>query len=323
MPQLFSLEERLQYLKQHGSHSLAYSTLQPRMRYFDLPGIGYLGYMQYCGTRYVLSDPIASKKGNEREELVRAALKEHPATCFVQTYEPFGRMLQDKFGFYNTQMGIETWINLSDWNLKGEKRQILRTARNQAVKNGINITESPSKKGGKDISEQWFKSRKVKSREVVFLIRPMDMDYEQGVRRFYGFDEKNPKGFVYFDPIYDSGNVQGYLPNIARSIGDVKQGVYYAIMVEAIERFRKEGVKKVSMGLSPFSFRQDTPINPSVLMERAFRFMFEKCNFMYNYKGLEFSKSRFEGERVPVYLSHRTKFPAIEVASIFKIARVI
>lgn len=323
MPQIFSLEERLNYLRQHGSHSLAYSTLQPRMKYFDLPGVGYLGYMQYLGTRYVLSDPIADKSKKAREELVKAALKEHPATCFVQTYEPFTRMLHERFGFYGTQMGIETWIDLDNWSLKGEKRQILRTARNQAIKNEISITESSSKQGGKDISEQWFKSRKVKSREVVFLIRPMDMDYEQGVRRFYGFNGKIPKGFVYFDPIYESGNVLGYLPNIARSIGDVKQGIYYAIMVEALEQFKKEGIKKVSMGLSPFSFRQDTPINPSVLMERAFRFMFEKCNFMYNYKGLEFSKSRFEGDRLPVYLSHKTKLPVIEVASIFKISKVI
>ena len=52
-----------------------------------------------------------------------------------------------------------------------------------------------------EISENWIKTRKVKSQEIRFLIRPLLMPYSEGVRSFYAYVEDKPVGFIFFDPI--------------------------------------------------------------------------------------------------------------------------
>ena len=42
-----SFAERVGYLKQYGVHSQSFSTLQPGMKYFDVPGIGYVASVSY------------------------------------------------------------------------------------------------------------------------------------------------------------------------------------------------------------------------------------------------------------------------------------
>ena len=82
MPARFTPEERFEYLKQFGSHCMAYSTLQPGMEYFDLPAVGYLAYMTHGRTRFVLGEPICAEADSPR--LMDEALRDHCDTCFVQ-----------------------------------------------------------------------------------------------------------------------------------------------------------------------------------------------------------------------------------------------
>lgn len=107
----FSLEERISYLKQYGSHCMAYSTLQPGMDYFDIPGIGYLAYMKKGKTRFVLGDPICAEK--DKEKLLEEALKEYKHTSFYQVSKSTAEILHKKFGFYMNIFGTETTIDSS------------------------------------------------------------------------------------------------------------------------------------------------------------------------------------------------------------------
>src|SRR5690349_4259192 len=73
--------ERREYLMRFGAHCLAHASLQAGMAYFDLPGVGYLAYSSYCGTRFALAEPLCAAA--DRATLLQAALAEHSETCFV------------------------------------------------------------------------------------------------------------------------------------------------------------------------------------------------------------------------------------------------
>ena len=56
----FTFTERVGFLKKYGTHSQSFSTLQPSMQYFDVPGMGYIAYMRKWGGTFVLSDPVCA-----------------------------------------------------------------------------------------------------------------------------------------------------------------------------------------------------------------------------------------------------------------------
>ena len=160
----FSFEERMSYLKEYGSHCMSFSALQPGIQYFDMPGKGYIAYEQKWGRRGVLSDPVCHEK--DQETLLGEFLRKGPPPGFAQVSEPVAKLLFEKFGFYATQFGIESIIDLQNWDLKGKKKQILRTSINQAAKRGISVHESYDETRYHQLSGEWRKTRKVKNRET-------------------------------------------------------------------------------------------------------------------------------------------------------------
>ncbi len=137
----FTESERVAYLKRHGNHVLSFCSMQPDMRYFDMPGIGYISYMKnFTGKPFTLGDPICAPE--HRELLLNKFLARHPNTVFCQVTKPVMQYLHQHYKYYGTQMGSQSTIDLENWNLKGKKKQVIRTAVNQAKKNGVVVHES-------------------------------------------------------------------------------------------------------------------------------------------------------------------------------------
>lgn len=317
----FSFAERVGYLKKYGTHSQSFSTLQPGMRYFDVPDIGYVAYMRKWGGTFVLSDPVCAPDNF-------AVILEHfhnrfPDACYIQVSKPVVDFLHLRFGLYGTQFGSESRINLGKWSLSGKKKQILRTALNQAEKNNITVKERFSDDHTREISEAWIRTRKCKSNEIRFLIRPMEMGYRENERHFYAYQDGKAVGFIYFDPVYRNNEIISYVPNISRANADFRQGIFYTLMAHAMEVFRAEGVPYLDLGLIPLSLDKATEAQESRLLKRLLHTVYEKGNFLYNFKGLEFTKSRFRGDSFKTYCCHRRAIPALEFLAMFKLTRLL
>jgi lysylphosphatidylglycerol synthetase-like protein (DUF2156 family) len=314
----FSFEERISYLKEYGSHCMSFSAFQPGIQYFDMPGKGYIAYEQKWGRRAVLSDPVCHIK--DQESLIREFLKGGEPTGFAQVSEPVAILLYEKFGFYATQFGIESIIDLKNWDLKGKKKQILRTSLNQATKSGITIQENYNKNGYNQFSEEWIKTRKVKSREIRFLIRPMNMDYEEGTRKFFAYQEDKLIGLIFFDPIYSNGQIISYVPNISRFKRSFRQGIFYSIMMHAMDIFKKEGIEQLHLGLSAFAVSDTNSYYEADIPKKIVRFLFQHGNRIYSFKGIHFTKSRFKGTEYRTFCSHKGKLPFREIITLFKLS---
>lgn len=318
----FNLSERIAYLKRHGGHVLSFCTMQPDMRYFDMPGIGYISYMKsFIGKPFILGDPICAPE--HRALMLSKFLRRYPNSVFCQVSKPVMQLLHKQHNYYGTQMGSQSTIDLTTWNLKGKKKQVIRTAVNQAKKSGVVVHESLCENHTKEISENWIKTRKVKSQEIRFLIRPMRMNYSEGVRNFYAYVDEKPVGFVFFDPIYENNQIVSYVPNISRSSVEFNQGLFYTIMSHAMEVFQEEGIKRLDLGLIPMSMAPDDEPQEGKWVKKAMRLCYEHANFLYNFKGIDFTKSRFRGEIDRTYICHKRAMPALDFIGMFKILNVL
>ncbi|TYC59335.1 DUF2156 domain-containing protein [Marinobacter sp. BW6] len=317
----FTFTERVDFLKKYGTHSQSFSTLQPGMQYFDVPGMGYIAYMRKWGATFVLSDPVCAPKdfGN----LLESFHQHFPNASYIQVSKPVVDFLHLRFGLYGTQFGSESRIDLGRWSLSGKKKQILRTALNQAEKSGITVKERFSDDHTREISEAWIRTRKCKSNEIRFLIRPMEMDYRENERHFYAYQDGKAVGFIYFDPIYRNNEIISYVPNISRANADFRQGIFYTLMAHAMDVFKAEGVPYLDLGLIPLSLDSATEHQESRLLKSLLHGLYEKGNFLYNFKGLEFTKSRFRGEKFKTYCCHKRSIPALEFLAMFKLTRLL
>nr|MDA8405002.1 DUF2156 domain-containing protein [Desulfobacteraceae bacterium] len=232
----FSFEERMAYIKKYGSHCMSFSTLQPGMRFFDVPDKGFIAYMQKWGSQMVLSDPVCHE--DDREMIIAAFMQKFKRAGFVQITEPVARLMHERFGYYATQFGVETIVDMENWSLSGKKKQILRTSLNQTRKSGIVIRECCEENRHHALSKEWMSTRKIKNREIGFLIRPMVMDHEEETRKFFAYHEDKLVGFVFFDPIYKDGKVISYVPNISRFSNSFRQGIFYSLLICAMETFK-------------------------------------------------------------------------------------
>jgi phosphatidylglycerol lysyltransferase len=317
----FTFPERVNYLKQYGTHSQSFSTLQPGMQYFDLPDVGYIAYMRKWGGTFVLSDPVCAP---ENFAVILERFQERfPRASYVQVSKPVVDFLHSRFGMYGTQFGSESRIDLKKWSLSGKKKQILRTALNQAEKNNITVKERFSDDHTREISEAWIRTRKCKSNEIRFLIRPMEMEYRENERHFYAYQDGKAVGFIYFDPIYRNNEIISYVPNISRANADFRQGIFYTLMAHAMDAFKAEGVPFLDLGLIPLSLDQKTEHQESRLLKRLLHLLCENANSLYNFKGLEFTKSRFRGDNFKTYCCHKRAIPALEFLAMFKLTRLL
>lgn len=320
-PGKFTFSERVEYLKQFGKHTQSFSTLQPNMQYFDLPGVGYIGYMRKWGMTFVLSDPLCAPE--HFELLLSRFHKRYPRATFIQVSKPVVDILHTRFGYYGTQLGSEARVDLATWSLTGKKKQVIRTALNQAEKAGITVKERYSDDHTREISEAWIQTRKCKSNEIRFLIRPMEMSYRENERHFYAYQNGKAVGFIYFDPVYDRNKIVSYVPNISRANADFKQGIFYTLMAHAMTVFQAEGIPYLDLGLIPLALHEDNEPQESRLVKKGMRLIYKKGNFLYNFQGLEFTKSRFRGEVSKTYGCHNSALPIKELFAMLKLTRLI
>ena len=318
---LFTFEERLAYLKKYGNHCLSFSLLQPGMHYFDVAGMGFIAFGQQWGKRFVLADPVCDAK--DRETLLARFMNLDNDPVFVQISEDIAALIHARFGYYCTQFGVELNVDLERWDLKGKKKQVLRTSINHARKAGVLIEEGCTDNGCSQLNDEWLRTRKVKNREIRFLIRPKDMDYQEGTRKFYAHLDGELIGFIFFDPLYMDERIISYVPNISRFSSTFKPGIFYPLMIHAMETFKQEGVQYLNLGLCPLVADDNDMPGESVILKRINRLLYNHGNWIFSFKGLYFTKSRFGCTESPIFGGTRKKLPARAFLSLMKLCNVV
>jgi lysylphosphatidylglycerol synthetase-like protein (DUF2156 family) len=251
-------------------------------------------------TCFVLGDPLAPIAGCE--DLIRSFISEKADVCFWQTSRQTASILE-KAGFYVNEMGTETRIELQGYEFDGPRKRNFRRALSRAESFGYSTAEcsvnSLDRGELKTVSERWRQTRGVKNREMTFLTRPAVLDDEAEVRKFFTFDrEGRLQAFAFFDPIYESGGVVGYLCSAKRRLPEADALVGYAILHQAIRTFQNEGKIQLSLGLSPLCGIQDRQLCGNRLVNLGFRTVYRSWLFnrlVYPLQGFASHKGAFCG----------------------------
>jgi lysylphosphatidylglycerol synthetase-like protein (DUF2156 family) len=306
-------QERLRALRAHGNFALAYSaTFQRGLDYFGTTE-GFLAYKQVGSTCFVLANPLAPIAGCE--DLIRSFVDQKGDVCFWQTSRPVAAILE-KMDFYVNEMGTETQIELGGYDFDGSRKRNFRRALSRAASRGYTTAERLVNSLDRDelrtVSERWRKTRGVKNREMTFLTRPAVLDDEPEVRKFFTFDEGGRlQAFAFFDPIYQSGSVVGYLCSAKRRLPEADTLVGYAILHQAIRTFQSEGKMRLSLGLSPLCGIQDRELGGNRLVSFGFRAVYRSRLFnrlIYPLQGFASHKGAFCGSTEQTFCAFKRKF---------------
>lgn len=318
---VFPLADRLSLLEAHGNFSLAYSTaVQPLLNYFG-DRSGYIAFRQRWGVTFVLGDPMAD--ATRWGELLRDFGAEFPRSVFCQISSTTAQHLAEA-GYLINEFGVDTKLRLNDYSLAGKEKEWLRYAYNWVQRRDYQIHEAEFSNAEatevEALSEAWRKTRTVKRKEVRFLNRPIVLDPEKDVRRFF---LRNVKGemeaFVFFDPLYFQGKVKGYVTTFKRRHPGATQYAEQAIMKHAIETFKAEGIDEIRLGLSPCAWIDDQDFESSRFAAWLMRSMFQSRfinRYAYNLVGHAEYKRRFRGSEEKTYFASRSRVPFRSLAGL-------
>jgi lysylphosphatidylglycerol synthetase-like protein (DUF2156 family) len=305
------LQTRIALMRQFGNFSQAFSaTWQPGLSHFG-DHRGFIAYKMVGRTAMALADPVAP--AHDFPALISNFVKEFRDVVFCQASRRVVEILAG-LQFMINEMGIETTLDLPSYTFQGHAKEHLRRANNRIVKIGYNIKECLIHEVGHDaarrVSDSWRKTRTMKWRSLHFLLRPIVIGDEPDVRKFYAFDAGGKvAAFVFFDPVYQHGQIIGYTDQFRQRLPEADPKVNYAITYRAIETFKKEGRQRLFLGLSPLADIHDHEFQKNRVVKRAFRFCYENAlfnRFVYPLKGHHIHKGRYAGTTEPSYFALNT-----------------
>jgi lysylphosphatidylglycerol synthetase-like protein (DUF2156 family) len=315
-------------LEQNGRFPIAYSAaFQPDLLYFGDEN-GFLSYKMVGGTAFVLADPIAPAE--HHGALIDAFLAKHQDVSFWQISHATAVLLNTR-GFFVNAFGSETVVDLRSFSFKGPARRSFRTAVNRFAGSGHSVHEvslgGVMAKKMQAVSDAWRRSKATKSRELRFLVRPVVLEDEPGARKFVLFNgQGEPEGFAFFDPVYEGGQVVGYLSATRRWLPGTDPLAGYLLMRVAIETFQAEGIRDLHLGLSPFHLIEDKEFNKNWVTRRAFRFFYTNDltnRFLYPVRSLSQHKDIYGGEQRLVYVAFNRLPAVLRLLKLLRACRIV
>ncbi|MEM5472729.1 DUF2156 domain-containing protein [Hoeflea sp. AS60] len=306
-----SEEIRLGLLKQYGNFPIAYSVaFQPGLRHFG-DERGFLAYKKVGKTAFVLGNPIANP--GHHEALIDSFLAKYSDVVFCQASFATAEILS-KRSFFVNDFGCESIVDLKAFSFSGPRRRSYRTASSRLIERGYHVREMSAGEFSaadlRTVSDGWKSTKVTKNRDMRFLVRPIQLADEPGVRKFFLLNKEGaPEGFAVFDPVYENGQVTGYLSTTRRWLPTSDPLAAYFIVRTAVETFQSEGVAEFHLGLSPFHRIEDKSFEKNWLVRRGFRFIYtnELSNrFFYPWQNLAKHKESYGGKERQTYYAFNT-----------------
>lgn len=321
------------FLYQYGTGSMAFSSLQPELKYFIDKKLGYMAFLHLKdfiwapkGFNVILGDPICKEEDFDEllDNYLAVVSKEN--TAFVHLSEVIAAKLS-KRGIKVNQMGVEHMIDLPTFDvaLPGSRFTHVRRWRNKAKKEGIEVRELPFESINpaqfQAVNDNWI-SRKGGS-EYIGLTRPLRVEDKKDVRYFWAFKDERLVGFAFFDPMYRDGKVYGYIHNIARLDDTCPNGTNDLIILTALEKMKSEGHEVLSLGLSPLAGIEDEILPCHGVISRILKFMFKHCEFIYPFQGNFFHKEKYRSRKEQAYLAILPDSNLYRLMGVFRTLKVL
>jgi lysylphosphatidylglycerol synthetase-like protein (DUF2156 family) len=303
---------------------LAYSDISRDLQVFDVPDRGRIVfYKSNSGVIYAIGDPQA--EASAIELILTQFLDAFPQANFAQVSDVSANYLS-RCGYFVNNFGIETELPLDIWYCRGAKNHMLRKQRKKSEKAGTvicEITDDPTElTTGKTVSDAWLIEHKNTTTELCILTRPPVFAPERLTRKFAAYLDGKMVAIAFFDPLNLADLQEGYVFQVIRASGGAS-GVRTHLLLHAADVFRGEGIRTLSLGLSPLRLHPQEPFRHSRFTKSLLHSIRSLSSLGYGYDGVEFYKSRFDGKERMVYLCSRSYYPIQPIMTIMKATKLI
>lgn len=295
--EIFPKEKIRALVVKYGQNPMSYLALESDKKYFLGNKIeGVVAYRVVRNIFVCCGDMICNPKDS------RAFLKEVEDFCrqndwkilFLNTTHYFLDVYKEH-GFGSVKCGEDACFNLEEYGLSGGKMAKVRAAVNKANREGLTVHEykplveknSALEKEIEGISKEWLRGKNISKLE--FMLG--DIGFENPMDKRYFYAKENNKrvvGFVVYIP-YD--NKKAYLADMTQYKKDAPYGVLEKIIYESFMMMKEEGLKTVSLGLSPLY--NVTSEDKVVVSEKLFDYIYHHFNKAYGFKNLHDAKKKY------------------------------
>ncbi len=303
-------------LRTNGTvNHLAWMTTWPENRWFftDKESGGYVAYQAHAGVALGLCDPVAATAG-ERSELLRAfAYRVQSAgllpCLFSVTQETADHAAARRWK--TVQVAEEAVIGLPDLKFTGKAWQDVRTALNQAGKQGLThrlVSLAAQPRGVqvqvRAISEQWVGDKGLP--EMGFTLGGLEEAMDPDVRVGLAVDaEGTVHGVTSWMPAYGPGGgpPQGWTLDVMRRLPDGFRYTMEFLIASACLTFKEEGATYVSLSGVPLA-RAGDPLDDSDrgVLDAFLDTLGTRLEPYYGFRSLQAFKSKFQPSHEPLYL---------------------
>ncbi|MBK7864212.1 MAG: DUF2156 domain-containing protein [Archangiaceae bacterium] len=241
---------RSELVRQFGSDPIAYSTLQPGLRYFDV-SYGYVAYARAAGFALTLGPPVCAPQ--DRAALIEAFARRVSRPVFFYLQRDAADLVKSLGGwrYRVAAMGADKVLSLAR-PLDDDAK--VKSAVKKARKAKLAVDEVSAGRVDRlrieDINRGYLEKSAVPV-EMTFLNRPLAYQDDGMSRMFLLQVGGELLGYAVLDPWFEGGRPAGYLLNLLRFGKTSLWGVYYSAVALLGEKLKAEGVGALSLGFTP------------------------------------------------------------------------
>lgn len=210
-------------------------------------------------------------------------------------------------GFKLQQVAEEAILDTTQSEFKGKKFQNIRTARNNANKQGIysrwvlwSELDMVEKEQIIALSEEWLSQKSLP--EMGFTLGTVAELSDSETKLLLAYDQEGTlHGVTSWLPVYQEGQVIGYTLDFMRRSTHGFKAVIEFLISEAVLVAQAEGKQWISLSGAPLATPQ--PEHPNFL-ESTLEFIARSIEPLYGFRSLAASKNKFQPEHGSWYLCY-------------------
>ncbi len=208
------------------------------------------------------------------------------------------------FGYSFFKLGEEAFVDLSEFNIQGNKGKAMRNVLNRFRSDGYTFTVLPPAEIPPLlpelhlISDAWLRSKHARERQ--FSIGYFDGSY---LSRFPCAVVRNRDGTaVAFANVLLGPNQDEFSIDLMRYTPECPNGVMDFLFLQLFDWGKSRGYRTFNLGMAPLATVGE--MRQARLNERLANILFQHGEHWYNFRGIRLFKQKFDPHWVPRYLAY-------------------
>ena len=311
-------ESYLSMLREGDAGTLGHmGTWQGNATWTHPDGLGAVAYRVHGDVALTVSDPAcaAADRAEVLSAFARSCERNGWTPAFTSVHEPVRAILAAE-GWASFPVGVESVLDVTTFDLRGKKRQDLRTASNRADREGLRdewttlaALDADQRAQVEAICTRWAADRRLP--EMGFTLGGFHELDDPDVRLLLAVTaDGRVTAVTSWLPVHEHGTLTGYTLDVMRRGEDGMPGVMEFLIARTALRAREAGLTAISLSGTPLAPHADAGswvARGSALLARA-------LEPVYGFRSLQRFKEKFGARHEPLWLVVPSALQAPRVA---------